>query len=389
MMSQMLWPTKADVSGAAMALVRLHRLYSLDYADLLRGHFLHERSYPLTSSELTYLTKAALELGLVCDARELLAALEVISKKVDGLEMKSVAKLRDRVSQLSTSKMADCNKNRSESEVPVCAIDGWNTASDQFSKTSARQAYEEMCRKTIQASFAFGSGRDCYMHATFIPYLRYRSEVVNSDPLILVFHDVIDDAEISEIKDLAFGKLSPSSLALTQVAHEKHLVRVSQNAWLFDSTPTLTRISRRVELVTGLSTRVLSENTHAEPYQVLNYGLGGVYGPHEDSVRLPRRTGNEDVPLLRNSGDRTATWMYYLSDVPLGGATVFPFLQAGIRPQKGTAVLWYNLKRNGEGDMRVVHAGCPVLYGDKWVANKWLREIGNVFKRPCLLDPSL
>lgn len=99
-MSQMLWPTKADVSGAAMALVRLHRLYSLDYADLLRGHFLHERSYPLTSSELTYLTKAALELGLVCDARELLAALEVISKKVDGLEMKSVAKLRDRVSQV-------------------------------------------------------------------------------------------------------------------------------------------------------------------------------------------------------------------------------------------------------------------------------------------------
>lgn len=46
------------------------------------------------------------------------------------------------------------------------------------------------------------------MHATFIPYLRYRSEVVNSDPLILVFHDVIDDAEISEIKDLAFGKVS-------------------------------------------------------------------------------------------------------------------------------------------------------------------------------------
>lgn len=33
---------------------------------------------------------------------------------------------------------------------------------------------------------------------------------------------------------------------------------------------------------------------------------------------------------------------------------------------QGTAVLWYNLKRNGEGDMRVVHAGCPVLYGDKW-----------------------
>ena len=31
--------------------------------------------------------------------------------------------------------------------------------------------------------------------------------------------------------------------------------------------------------------------TCAGPYQVVNYGLGGVYGLHEDSVRVSRRQG--------------------------------------------------------------------------------------------------
>lgn len=29
------------------------------------------------------------------------------------------------------------------------------------------------------------------------------------------------------------------------------------------------------------------------------------------------------------------------------------------------------------------HSGCPVLVGNKWVANKWLHEFGQEFKRPC------
>ena len=31
------------------------------------------------------------------------------------------------------------------------------------------------------------------------------------------------------------------------------------------------------------------------------------------------------------------------------------------------------------------HAACPVLVGAKWVANKWLHEFGQEFKRPCEL----
>lgn len=34
--------------------------------------------------------------------------------------------------------------------------------------------------------------------------------------------------------------------------------------------------------------------------------------------------------------------------------------------QQGDALFWYNLKKSGEGDLDTLHAGCPVLLGDKW-----------------------
>ena len=35
-------------------------------------------------------------------------------------------------------------------------------------------------------------------------------------------------------------------------------------------------------------------------------------------------------------------------------------------PFKGDALFWYNLFRNGTGDIRTQHASCPVIAGSKW-----------------------
>ncbi|KAG0426941.1 hypothetical protein HPB47_025967 [Ixodes persulcatus] len=84
-------------------------------------------------------------------------------------------------------------------------------------------------------------------------------------------------------------------------------------------------------------------NYDAESYQLANYGIGGQYLPHND------------------------------------------YLQDGLHAN-GDAAFWWNLKSNGEGDKLTTHAGCPVLYGSKWIANKWFRFYSNVFRLPCCTD---
>jgi hypothetical protein len=31
-------------------------------------------------------------------------------------------------------------------------------------------------------------------------------------------------------------------------------------------------------------------------------------------------------------------------------------------------------RTDGTADSRMNHLGCPVLYGDKWIGNKWIRS---------------
>lgn len=121
----------------------------------------------------------------------------------------------------------------------------------------------------------------------------------------------------------------------------------------------------------------------SEELQVANYGIGGHYEPHFDFARPEEKDAFKSLGM----GNRLATMLFYMSDVEAGGATVFPRLDLTLWPKKGAAAFWYNLKRNGDGDYRTRHAGCPVLSGVKWISNKWIHEHGQWLHRPCSLDP--
>ncbi len=127
-------------------------------------------------------------------------------------------------------------------------------------------------------------------------------------------------------------------------------------------------------------------------FQVAHYGPGGHYYLHPDNFypykepELEVRLGNLHERPEYLTGDRMATFMLYLSEVESGGLTAFPRLGVAVAPERNSGVFWHNLRASGRADMSMLHGGCPVLRGSKWVANKWVREGPNGFARPCGKD---
>ncbi|XP_046712343.1 prolyl 4-hydroxylase subunit alpha-1b isoform X3 [Silurus meridionalis] len=219
-------------------------------------------------------------------------------------------------------------------------------------------------------------------------------------PHIVRYYDIISDYEIGKVKELAKPRLRRATIsnpvtgvletAPYRISKRRATVhdpatgklttaqyRVCKSAWLTsDEHPVIERINQRIEDVTGLNMLT------AEELQVANYGVGGQYEPHFDFGRKDEPDAFKEL----GTGNRIATWLFYMSDVAAGGATVFTDVGAAVWPKKGTAVFWYNLFPSGEGDYSTRHAACPVLVGNKWVSNKWVHERGQEFRRPCALS---
>ena len=154
------------------------------------------------------------------------------------------------------------------------------------------------------------------------------------------------------------------------------ILKLFSRAFLHDS---LDPVVQRISAIAGLTTNL--NLVQSEQLQLNNYGIGGLYLPHYDF--LNDEDGTRDQLVTKELGDRIATFMVYMTDVEAGGATVFPRLNLTLYPEKGAAAFWYNLHRDGTGDVRTLHSGCPVLAGSKWVANKWFREVQQDVTHPC------
>ncbi|XP_041376290.1 prolyl 4-hydroxylase subunit alpha-1-like [Gigantopelta aegis] len=245
------------------------------------------------------------------------------------------------------------------------------------------EEFEQLCRKYQDPHQTAIQSSVCQYSTTRIPYRRWKTEILSKDPLVALYYDAISDTEAEHLKQLSTSLLERSATGNSPLSHKQHEARTSKVAWLWDNhTSIVERLSRRVSEITGLLTDFRDNRTLAEPLQVLNYGIGGQYVPHYDyfvdSEQLKYSTG-----FIKDSGDRLATFMFYLGDVDAGGATVFPVLGIGAQPIKYAAVFWYNYTPDGQPDPRTKHGGCPVLYGQKWVANKWIRQISAAITESC------
>uniref|UniRef100_A0A8C3LKJ9 Prolyl 4-hydroxylase subunit alpha-3 n=1 Tax=Chrysolophus pictus TaxID=9089 RepID=A0A8C3LKJ9_CHRPC len=245
-----------------------------------------------------------------------------------------------------------------------------------------RDAYEELCQGLgAQMAPEQPSHLGCSYETNGSPYLLLqpaKKETLRLQPYVVLYHDFVSDAEAETIKGLA-GPWLQRSVVASGEKQQKVEYRISKSAWLKDTAdPVVRALELRMAAITGLDLRP----PYAEYLQVVNYGLGGHYEPHFDHAT------SRKSPLYRmKSGNRIATVMIYLSAVEAGGSTAFIYANFSVPVVKNAALFWWNLRRNGDGDGDTLHAGCPVLAGDKWVANKWIHEYGQEFRRPCSRDP--
>ena len=78
-----------------------------------------------------------------------------------------------------------------------------------------------------------------------------------------------------------------------------------------------------------------------------------------------------------------ATFLGYMTDVEAGGRTIFPQLALSNKPIKGDALFWLTVRHDREFDSQMYHAGCPVLYGNKWAFTKWIYSDDQMWTHPC------
>ncbi|KAF6724905.1 Prolyl 4-hydroxylase subunit alpha-3 [Oryzias melastigma] len=226
---------------------------------------------------------------------------------------------------------------------------------------STRDAYERLCRTQGSQPIHFENPRlYCDYFTNNNPallLLPVKREVLSLQPYVVLYHDFITDREAEDIKGFAQPGLRRSVVASgeNQTTVE---YRISKGAWLKGSENCIIgKLDQRISMLTGLNVKP----PHGEYLQVVNYGIGGHYEPHFDHATSP------SSPVFKlHTGNRVATFMIYLSSVEAGGSTAFIYANFSVPVLKKAAVFWWNLHRNGRGDADTLHAGCPVLIGDKW-----------------------
>lgn len=197
-----------------------------------------------------------------------------------------------------------------------------------------------------------------------------------------MYEGFLTDEECDHLISLAKTELKRSAVA-DNLSGKSSLSEVRTSSGMFIS-------KAKDSIVAGIEDKIAAwtflPKENGEDIQVLRYEHGQKYDPHYDYF-------SDKVNTIRG-GHRIATVLMYLSNVEKGGETVFPSAEepshrgehkkdedlsecarrgVAVKPRKGDALLFFSLHPDASTDQNSLHAGCPVLEGEKWSATKWIR----------------
>ncbi|KAG7357547.1 2(OG)-Fe(II) oxygenase superfamily protein [Nitzschia inconspicua] len=245
-------------------------------------------------------------------------------------------------------------------------------------------------------------------------------QVLSTNPRVFDILNVFTPEEADAVVQRALNETSPTHrIKRSTTGTTENAVftkRTSENGFDTHGTVALALKQRIFELL-GYDEYW---DGHDDGLQVLRYNLTQAYIQHDDYLTDPGKKDTFDYESSKKGGNRYATVLLYMTDLPdgAGGETVFSETwpndvlphhrthlktavkelrkngdtqlagitegsweeemvalcrtRLAIKPHAGRAVLFYSQHPNGEMDRNAKHGGCPVLNGTKWAANLWV-----------------
>lgn len=206
-------------------------------------------------------------------------------------------------------------------------------------------------------------------------YINYKyGSIVNIDPVIKQCSERFDLERVYEFDDLLTEKecemlieRAKPLVKRSDVSSEEKYddIRTSSHVFL----PSDDWLTKKIDQIVYDQLKIPVENY--EELQVVNYKPTQKYDEHWDACIH----GDVCKQELKDMGSyRYATFIIYLNDGFDGGSTNFPKKNKKVVPKRGKGVLFFNLNDTLD-DVRKnsIHAGMPILSGEKWMCNKWIR----------------
>jgi len=182
---------------------------------------------------------------------------------------------------------------------------------------------------------------------------------------LYLIQNFLTTEECHNIIQAAKGHYTPSTIT-TQKTEKDLYFRTSStchyNALGAQGKNVLDQIDQKI------CNKMQLSNKSSEFIQIQHYVEGNEFKLHHDFFDV------QSSREMKNQGNRTWTFMVFLNNVEKGGETFFEKINVKFQPKQGMALVWNNLHINGSPNYNTLHAGLPILTGEKYIITKWFRQ---------------
>ncbi|XP_074662426.1 prolyl 4-hydroxylase subunit alpha-2-like [Tubulanus polymorphus] len=367
-------PNEKDLEETVIYVLRLQQIYGLKVDDVAKGKIGDNITEPLSPEDCEIFAQRALDMEdylLALEWYEYIAKLGRENPKLERLTVVALVRIgsiyyRNRNYAKAVEFTQKALKTDSTNNAAKRALEFYQSAkrSDEaipikprVPKAKINALYESVCSGKLTKKNSVTSHPDynCFLAPRYRRgYVFYKVEYAHRNPDILYFHKVINQKFMRKLLVVLDRKLTESVFSDHGYTKQRHWAIIS------DESRRGEKLNKLFTTLTGIDYK-LSQS----PYVAFNFASGVTEAPFVD------------LETVQTHGKNSTTFIVFLNDVLAGGNIVFPWLKLSVKPERGSALFFYNNKPSGIVNKKLLWGECPVIIGPKWVAHKIYREWEN------------